>query len=98
MENLVGCTSPIWLNQFRPTTHRSIQRILIPTPCKKVTEMAKAMPQNGFLSLSWIKIKDIEKRRVVIYLTSSAGRTSASVGTTTLSVSGTTHTRGGTSL
>jgi hypothetical protein len=23
--------------------------------------MAKAMPQNGFLSLSWIKIKDIEK-------------------------------------
>ena len=30
-------------------------------PCKKVTEMAKAMPQNGFLSLSWIKIKDIEK-------------------------------------
>jgi len=26
-----------------------------------VTEMAKALPQNGFLSLSWIKIKDIEK-------------------------------------
>jgi len=47
---------PILANPNNPHTH----------PCKKVTEMAKAMPKNGFLSLSWIKIKDIEKRRVVI--------------------------------
>ena len=63
----INCGKPCWLhitylakpilaNPNNPHTH----------PCKKVTEMAKAMPKNGFLSLSWIKIKDIEKRRVVI--------------------------------
>ena len=64
-----------------------------------VTEIAKAMPQNGFFIFIMDKNKRYQKkRRVVIYLTSSAGRTSTTTETTTFSVSGFTDTGRGSSL
>lgn len=63
-----------------------------------VTEIAKAMPQNGFIFIMDKNKRYQKKRRVVIYLTSSAGRTSTTTETTTFSVSGFTDTGRGSSL
>lgn len=70
MENRVGRASPIWLNHFRPTIHRSIQIILIPTPLHEIT---KAIPQNGFIFIFIMDKNKIYLKTQSSYLTSSAG-------------------------